>query len=305
MENLKNTIGIYRLTQFLSSGSMGCVWECQNMTTGELFACKIVSLEICLQDEYFSHFINELYIHSRIRHPSISEIHDLLFENNLIYLIFELCNEGDLNDIVQESGGLDESQAKHYFFQIMSAIKYIHQLGIAHRDIKLENILITENKNVKLTDFGLCKRINGNSPLLTTCGTLAYAAPEIISEKPYDGMKADIWSSGIVLYAMICCHFPWTIQTDLPQEAMMHETVRQILEGQVEIPDGITFELQNLLSNLLNNDPEMRPSAEEIINHPWFEGMEETIDSDALVPDGNLVSLVDSLIVELQKRKKG
>lgn len=302
MEN-NPTIGIYKLTQFLSSGSMGSVWECKNMITGDLFACKIVSLDICLQDVNFSHFINELYIHSRICHQSISKIHDIYAENSKIYIIFELCNEGDLNDIVQELGGLSESQAKHYFFQVMSAIKYIHQLGIAHRDIKLENILITQDKNAKLTDFGLCKRINGNSPLLTTCGTLAYAAPEIINEKPYDGMKADVWSSGILLYAMICCHFPWTIQNDLPPDAIMNETVHQILEGQIEIPDGITFELQNLLTNMLNNDPDLRPNADEILQHPWFEGMEEELDPETLIPDGNLVSLVDSLIVELQKRK--
>ncbi|KAK8842571.1 hypothetical protein M9Y10_025429 [Tritrichomonas musculus] len=300
----KNTIGVYRLTEFLSSGSVGSVWECQNMTTGERLACKVISLEICLQDEFFSHFLNELYIHSRIRHPSISEIRDILVDGNQIFIIFELCNGGDLNDVVQDSGGLDEAQAKHYFFQIISAIKYIHQLGIAHRDIKLENVLISQDQCAKLTDFGLCKQVSGNSPMLTTCGTLVYAAPEIINEQPYNGLKTDIWSAGIVLYAMICCHFPWTIPEDSPPDQAMHETVKQILEGQIEVPDGITYELQNLMTNMLNTDPNLRPSAEEILQHPWFEGMEENIDPDSLVPDDNVISLVDSLIAELQKKKQ-
>ena len=297
-------VGIYQMTQYLSSGSFGSVWECQHMTTGETLACKVIDLDMCLQDEFFNHFLNELDIHSRIRHPSINEIRDVLLDNQTVYIVFEFCDGGDLNDIVQDSGGLDESDAKNYFFQIMSAIKYIHQLGIAHRDIKLENVLITQDHQAKLTDFGLCKQANGNSPMLTTCGTLVYAAPEIINEQPYNGMKADIWSAGIVLYAMICCHFPWSTQDDAPPDTVMHETVKQILEGQIEIPDDATFELQNLMTNMLNTDPDLRPTAEEILQHPWFEGQEEDIDPDSLIPDENVISLVSSLIQELKKRKE-
>lgn len=301
--SVNQTIGVYQLTEYISSGSFGSVWECMSLTTGEKLACKIVKLDLCLQDEFFSHFINELNIYRRIKHPNIDELRDIQIDDSTIYILFELCEGGDLNDIVQDSSGLDENQAKQYFFQIISALSYLHKIGIAHRDIKLENILITTNGEAKLTDFGLCKQAQGNSPMLTTCGTLVYAAPEIINEQPYNGMKADIWSAGIVLYAMICCHFPWSSQEDAPPEVIMHETVKQILEGQIEIPDGITFELQNLMTNMLNIDPDLRPSAEEILQHPWFEGRVETIDPDILVPDENVVSLVSSLIDELTKKK--
>ena len=186
----------------------------------------------------------------------------------------------------------------------MRAIEYIHNQSYAHRDITLNNILIGADGRAKLTDFGLCKQVLSDSQkLLTTCGTLVYAAPEIIKKEPYNGMLADIWSAGIVLYAMICCHFPWTIPDDAPPDAAMHETVKQILEGQIDIPDGITYELQNLMTNMLNIDPNVRPTAEEILKHPWFEGRVETIDPDILVPDENVVSLVSSLIDELTKKK--
>ena len=299
-----HSIGPYQFVKYLSVGTSGRVFECRNMTTGEVVACKVVDLQNIMNDDFFPHFKNELIIHSQIRHPGITQLKDVLLDQNNIYVVLELCDGGDLNDIVMDVGGLPEARARHYFRHIMGALSYIHNLGVAHRDIKLENILVSSQDYAKLTDFGLCKQANGNSPMLTTCGTLVYAAPEIINEQPYNGMKADIWSAGIVLYAMICCHFPWSTQDDAPPDTVMHETVKQILEGQIEIPDDATFELQNLMTNMLNTDPDLRPTAEEILQHPWFEGQEEDIDPDSLIPDENVISLVSSLIQELKKRKE-
>ncbi|KAK8882758.1 hypothetical protein M9Y10_045399 [Tritrichomonas musculus] len=300
---MSRSIGSYQFTSFLGSGSFGGVWECQHMTTGESFACKVIDLDLCLQDDFLPHFKNELTIHSRIRHPSITQLRDVLLDQDNVYIILELCDGGDLNEIVQDANGLDEPAAKHYFYEIISALSYIHKLGIAHRDIKLENVLITQDDHAKLTDFGLCKQGDGSSPMMTTCGTLVYAAPEIIEEKPYDGTKVDIWSAGIVLYAMITCHFPWATEENLPPDKLMAETARQIQDGEIDMPEDISYELQNLLSNMLNIDPLQRPTAESILQHPWFEGEEIDFPPESLEPDPNVVMLVQSLIDDLEKRK--
>ncbi|KAH0788427.1 CAMK family protein kinase [Histomonas meleagridis] len=298
------SIGAYKFIRFLNSGTFGGVWECKSITTGELVACKIVDIENCKNPEFLSHFKKELIIHSQIRHPSITQLLDVIVDKENIYIFIELCDGGDLNDAVMSAGGLPENQARHYFKQIMSAISYIHQLGIAHRDIKLENILVTSNGHAKLTDFGLCKQQNPGSLLLTTCGTLVYAAPEIIKEEPYDGMKADIWSAGIVLYAMVANHFPWASDESLPPERIVHETARQIISGSIILPEGISFELENLLFNMLNVDPNERPTADDILQHPWMEADDDNDDELELCnlePDMGLVNMVQNMIQELDK----
>ena len=186
------SIKSYQFIRYLNSGTYGGVWECKNVLNGEMVACKTVPVEMCEDPNFFSHFKNELIIHSRINHPGITQMKDVIMDSDQIYIIIELCDSGDLNDIVQREAGLSESQARKYFRQIIGAISYIHAIGVAHRDIKLENILITSGDNAKLSDFGLCKQQSNGNLLLTTCGTLVYAAPEIVKEEPYDGLKSDI-----------------------------------------------------------------------------------------------------------------
>lgn len=300
---MNQCIGPYQFVCFLSAGTSGAVYECRHITTGELVACKIVDLENCVNDDFFPHFKNELIIHSQIRHPGITQLKDVLMDQKNIYVILELCNGGDLNDKVMEMGGLPEPQARHYFRHIMGAVAYIHQLGVAHRDIKLENILVTADDYAKLTDFGLSKQSTKESPLFkTTCGTLVYAAPEIISEEPYDGMIADIWSAGIVLYAMTANHFPWITDGDLPPDKLIAETARQITEGDICLPD-VTYELQDLLANMLNVDPTERPTAEDVLQHPWMEIDQDYVDGASTDPDPTLVNVVNSVINDLEKRR--
>lgn len=294
-----NTVGPYQLTRFLSSGTLSGVWECRHITTGDMLACKVVDNKNVRQPDFLRHFKNELIIHSQIRHPAIAKLIDVLVDADKVYVFLELCEGGDLNDVVMSAGCLPEPVARRYFGFLMSALSYVHALGVAHRDVKLENILVTE-ECAKLTDFGLCKPQQEGNLLLTTCGTLVYAAPEIIREVPYDGMRADIWSAGIVLYAMVAGHFPWASDEDLEPEQMVQQTARQIVNGEISLPDDMSFELQILLSNMLNVDPECRPTADDILQHPWMEGATVDCESGIAEPDMNLVNLVKSLIVKFE-----
>lgn len=297
-----HSIGSYQLIRYLNGGTFGGVWECRHAHTGLSYACKVVPFEQCYNQDFFTHFKNELYIHSQIRHPGIAQLKDVLMDADNIYVIIELCDGGDLNEAVQSTYGLDEDVAKQYFFEIMGAISYIHRLGIAHRDIKLENILVTSDGCAKLTDFGLCKQQTEGDLLLTTCGTLVYAAPEIIKAEPYDGMKADIWSAGILLYSMICNHFPWSIDPSTPPERIQNATAEQIVSGNIVYPDTMSFELLNLLQNMLTVDPEERPTADEVLEHPWLESAADDVDGLSTDPDPVLVGVVKSLINDLEKK---
>ncbi|OHT03742.1 CAMK family protein kinase [Tritrichomonas foetus] len=296
-------IGPYQFVKFLSAGPSGRVFECHNINTGEAVSCKVIDIANIKSDDFFTHFKNELIIHSQIRHPGITQLKDVLVDKKNVYVILERCEGGDLNDLVLDEGGLPESRARHYFKHIMGAISYIHNLGIAHRDIKLENILVTSQDCAKLTDFGLCKQASTDSPMMkTTCGTLVYSAPEIIKEEPYNGMIADIWSAGVVLYAMVSNHFPWVSDPNLPPDRMVAETARQITEGDIQLPN-VTYELQDLIGCMLTVDPADRPTAEDILQHPWMEMDEDVIEGAAVDPDQQLVQLVKGVIVDLEKRR--
>lgn len=300
---MSGTVGFYRLTNVIGSGAFGSVWECQHMKTKEMFACKIVDLKMCLEGDALPHFRNELVIHSKIRHPGITQLRDVILDNNKVYIFLELCQGGALKNVVEEEGGLSESTARVYFAQIMSALAYLHDLNVAHRDIKLDNVLVTSDNTAKLSDFGLSRQAGESNEMKTTCGTLLYAAPEIILELPYNGMKVDIWSAGVVLYTMVANHFPWATPDDMPVEQLMKETAHQITSGEFDMPDGVSFELQNLLCNMLEQDPEARPTASEILEHPWLEGEDGTAVGVDTEPDQALVEKVDAVLRMLEAKQ--
>jgi serine/threonine protein kinase len=254
------------------------------------------------QEEHYRHFVNELRIHSRIRHPCITELKDVIVDASNVYLIMEICHGGDLNDAVQASEGLDEDTAKRYFHHVMGAIAHLHRLGIAHRDIKLENILITADAHAKLADFGLCRLLPRDAGMQTVCGTLVYAAPEIVRAEPY-GLPVDIWSAGVLLYAMVACHFPWATDDSLSAEQLVQETARQIVEGSINFPDAFSFELVELLQFMMARDPSDRPTADQILQHPWLDPADDVTVGYNIEPDGDLVHLVESAISAIERTR--
>ena len=294
-------IGDYVFHEYIGAGSSSEVWVCVHVRTNRVVACKVIDLLSMMQDSFYYHFMNEIKIHSSIRHPCITEILDIAMDNERIYLFMEYCSNGDLNIVVHNEGGLSEDQAKIYFAQIMSALSYIHRHNIAHRDIKLENIAITEDGYAKLTDFGL-SRLQNDSPMFSQCGTLAYVAPEIIKEQPY-GLPVDIWSAAVLLYAMVAFHFPWTSE-DGAEDRINDEVSRQILEGNVDFPEEFSAELVNLLQFMFAENPDDRPTAEQILGHAWLSGISEAIPSVDMEANQGLVQLVDSALAEIGKLRQ-
>lgn len=221
-------------------------------------------------------------------HPSIAKFHEVLEVENSVYLIMQYVPHGELFEYIKSKGRLSEPEAVYMGKQIISALDYCHRAGIAHRDVKPENVLIDERHNIKLVDFGLCsfyREVNPiadpgalgnpdinsndgtnqpqNSILNTQCGSPHYAAPEVLLGLGYDGPAADIWSFGVLLYAMVTGSLPFTAR-HIPQ------LVQKIVAGVYRMPSFLSPLCKHLLSGILRVNPRDRMTIDEIINHPWW-----------------------------------
>ena len=156
-----------------------------------------------------------------------------------------------------------EHDARRYFQQIISSIEYTHAYKIAHRDLKPENLLLDENNNIKLIDFGLANNMRDSHALKTACGSPNYAAPELISGKSYSGIEVDIWSCGVILYAMVCGSLPF-------DDESMSQLFMKIREGRFHMPHNISNEVKDLINRMLQPNPVKRISIKEIRRHPWY-----------------------------------
>lgn len=205
---------------------------------------------------------NEIDICLKLNHPNIVKYYDAFFEDDNVYLISEYCEGGDLMTKI-ENEALDEEQARSYFVQLMSALEYLHVNFIAHRDLKPENVLMNKN-TVKIGDFGFSLNVTEDKRS-TQCGTPGYFAPEILDKKGYQPLMSDIWSMGVMLYAMVCNKYPFGIGSEY-----IDTVKRGLLE--VRYPKNVllTSELKDLLKKMLERDPEKRIDIEGIKNHPWI-----------------------------------
>jgi 5'-AMP-activated protein kinase catalytic alpha subunit len=153
----------------------------------------------------------EIHILKLIRHPNIIQLYEIIETPKQLYLIMEFAEGGELFDHIVSKNRLDEDEACEFYQQIIDGIEYIHELHVVHRDLKPENLLLDANKNIKIADFGLSNTYKKGELLKTACGSPCYAAPEMIAGKKYEGVNVDIWSSGVVLFAMICGYLPFEV----------------------------------------------------------------------------------------------
>lgn len=296
-----HSIGPYILDEAIDKKSFRDIYKCKRASTGKKYACKIIDLSIKNDTKLLQNFKNELRIHAQMTHPGVIKLIDVMMDDDYIYLILDFFEPKTLEQIVHEKEGIDEIEASQYFRQIMEAIAYMHERGVAHRDITLKNILVDDKGNIKLSDFGLCKHIQETSFLTTTCGTFVYVPPEILREEQYNGLKADIWSAGITLYAMTSNHLPWIVDDSTPADKVWEETQTQICSGDIQYDDKQSELLRDLLSQMLSIDPEYRPDAEEILNHPWLAIAGDAEEPYVPEPNQNLINTVNSLIDSLGK----
>ena len=196
-------------------------------------------------------------------HHNIIQVYSVIENPTTIFLIMEYASGGELFDYIVLKKKFSELEACKFFQQIINGIEYIHKLGIVHRDLKPENLLIDYRKNIKIVDFGLSNTYSPGDLLRTPCGSPCYAAPEMILGKKYNGLMIDIWSSGIILYAMLCGFLPFD---DLNNDVLY----KKIIDGKYYIPTFLSEHGKDIIKRILTTDPNKRYNIQQIKSHPWF-----------------------------------
>ena len=191
----------------------------------------------------------------------------MIENHDYLYLIMEYCSGGELFQHIVKNRRLKEEEAAKMYQQIISGIEYIHKLGIVHRDLKPENLLLDHNNSIKIVDFGLSNLYKHGERLKTACGSPCYAAPEMIKGERYLGLGADIWSSGVILYAMVCGYLPF-------EDENTKKLYQKILNAEYKLPSFLSEEAKNLISSILNPDPTKRFTIKDIREHNWYRQVE-------------------------------
>ena len=254
----------YKYGRLLGKGAFGKVNLCLHTLTGRLVAIKSINKEKIKNERQKKKIKLETTIMETLsKSKNIVKIFETYETKKHICIVMEYICAGDLLTYIKKRSKLTEPVAKFIFKQIILGIKHIHDNSIIHRDIKLDNILLDLDNNIKICDFGVSRKINKDDVMFEQCGTPAYIAPEILINKGYQGFGVDIWSAGVVLYAMLSGTVPFKGNN-------LKELHNLIISGDYKEIKGISIEAEDLLKNILEVDPNKRFKIEEILNHPWL-----------------------------------
>ncbi|KAG2123836.1 Pkinase-domain-containing protein [Suillus clintonianus] len=267
-------IGLWKVGRTIGKGSSGRVRIARHSKTGQYAAVKIVSKNALMNSitklaDSAEHMLlsieREIVIMKLIDHPNIMRLYDVWETSSELYLILEYVEGGELFDYLCNKGRLSTFETLGYFQQIISAIDYCHRLNIAHRDLKPENLLMDQNKNIKVADFGMAawQASSKNGLLQTACGSPHYAAPEVIMGKEYNGRASDIWSCGVILFALLVGRLPFDDE-DLPT------LLDKVKSGKFDMPAGIDPLAKDLITKMLQKDVVKRITIPEILTHPFY-----------------------------------
>ena len=271
------SIGDYQVIRTIGSGSTGKVKLAVNLNNGLKVAVKIISRKYIQEPGKNSketpasrrrRILREAAILNLASHPNIVRLHDLYVTDEYYCMVFEYVDGGQMLDYIISRGKLAEPAARRFFSQLISAVAYCHANGIVHRDLKIENVLIDGRGDVKLVDFGLSNFYDPDAKLKTFCGSLYFAAPELLKGITYTGPEVDVWSLGIILYVLVAGKVPF----DDKSLSALHEKIKS---GRFTVPLHLSPECQNLVKVMIEVDPEKRATLGEIMTHPWMQSERE------------------------------
>ena len=288
------SIGNYQLGRTIGQGTFGKVKLGTHMQTDEKVAIKILEKDKIVDSADVERVAREIRILKMIRHPNIIQLYEVLPRQIIetakqLYLVMEFASGGELFDYIVAHNRVKEKEACKFFHQLVAGIEYLHKLGIVHRDLKPENLLLDHNKNIKIADFGLSNTYHPGETLKTACGSPCYAAPEMIAGRRYHGLLVDIWSSGVILFAMLAGYLPF----EDPNTAQLY---RKIRSGDYQCPPFLSMEARDVLKRMLNTDPEERVGLDDLRKHPWWALSREETASGLLIGTSRIP--IDSTVVK-------
>ena len=255
----------YEIKDIIGIGNFGEVKLGINKETKEKVAIKIIDKDKMIKCNNIERIKREFKIIKELDHLNIIKTYSIRDDPKKFYIIMEYCEKGELFKYIIKNKKLKENEAAFFFYQIINGIEYIHNKNIVHRDMKPENLLITENNIIKIIDFGLSNYFYNNNLLSTLCGSPSYSSPELLSGEKYEGFPVDIWSIGITLFAMIFGYLPFRDNNN-------KSLYKKIVECNIEYPDFscVSLVAKDLLKKILIKDPKKRLNIQQIKQHPFY-----------------------------------
>jgi serine/threonine protein kinase len=291
------TLDLYKFVKLIGKGAFGKVTLGLHKLTGKHVAIKTFEKSYMKDDFSRKKVFQEVYILKKIHHSNIIRLLEVFESSKHFFIVMEYAGAGDLLHYVKKKRRLQENEARFIFKQILYGLGHCHCRSVLHRDIKLDNVLLDNEKGIKLCDFGVSKIIKKHQFIREQCGTPAYIAPEIIADEGYEGFFADLWSLGVVLYAMLC----GTVPFKAPNMKELHVLIKQ---GDYKFPVEISAESKDLIKKLLLLKPEDRLSIPEILAHPWVKE-EEDEEDESEADETDLVTGVSMSRNDLSSSVKG
>ncbi|NP_001083146.1 serine/threonine-protein kinase PLK4 [Xenopus laevis] len=256
----------FKVLNLLGKGSFACVYRAQSINTGIDVAIKMIDKKAMQKVGMVQRVRNEVEIHCQLKHPSILELYNYFEDSNYVYLILEMCHNGEVNRYLKNrKKPFAEDEARHFMHQIVTGMLYLHSHGILHRDLTLSNLLLSSDMNIKIADFGLATQLKmPNEKHFTMCGTPNYIAPEIATRSAH-GLESDVWSLGCMLYTFLVGRPPFDTDT-------VKNTLNKIVLADYEMPDFVSREAKDLIFQLLRKNPADRLSLSSVLDHAFMTG---------------------------------
>ena len=260
--SISKTLGDYIIKQTIGKGTFSKVKLGINKTTNQKVAIKILEKCKIVEKDDLERIVREMSIITKLNHQNVIKVFEMYETSENFLIIMEYCEGGELFNYIVEHQRLSEEETAYFFYQLINGIEYIHSQKIVHRDLKPENLLLDSNNILKIIDFGLSNYYNGTY-LSTPCGSPCYASPEMVGGNTYNGFYIDVWSTGIILFAMMCGYLPFE---DPDNEVLF----KKILECKLHYPSHLSPLAKDIMKKILVTDPEKRIKIEEIKQHKFY-----------------------------------
>ncbi|KAL4068848.1 kinase-like domain-containing protein [Scleroderma yunnanense] len=283
-------LGEYTVIGDIAEGTFGKVKMAMHTITGQKVAMKYISKAVIHMTKTKTRVQREVEYMRTLRHPHIIKLYEVISTPTDIIIVLEYAG-GELFNYIVANGRMPEPRVRRFFQQLISGIEYSHKLKIVHRDLKPENVLLDDDLNVKIADFGLSNEIKDGDFLKTSCGSPNYAAPEVIRGGLYTGPEIDVWSCGVILYVMLCGRLPF-------EDEDVQTLFTKISQGSYHMPSSLSPDARGLINAMLAVDPVKRITIPEITQHPFYTAELPRYLTPLPPPPGPLLGTLSSLVTQ-------